>query len=189
MNGFGRFLVPKNGKEPRFVSIYESWFRAVPSSEERKRTKIRSGWLPSSEEQRKIKIRLGCLGFRVDFRRSEEEKPRFVRENERESVIQKGKGETSERVRVNFRRMVNQDSIGWASMFRRMEKPRFVYLGFFLLLCQYGIRFLQRWTFNYISQRWTRCCCRLAFWNELASVRLLEYGSDRRRWRFKSLDE
>ncbi|CAB4420398.1 unnamed protein product [Rhizophagus irregularis] len=71
----------------------------------------------------------------------------WARENERGSENERGKSKTkkkgeneSEReglpkdvllrfVRVNFRRTENQDSIGWASEFRRTEKPRFVSSG------------------------------------------------------------
>ncbi|CAB5365745.1 unnamed protein product [Rhizophagus irregularis] len=43
-------------KKPRFVSIYELWFT---SSEEWKRTKIRSGGFSNSEVQKITKIRFG----------------------------------------------------------------------------------------------------------------------------------
>ncbi|CAB4442163.1 unnamed protein product [Rhizophagus irregularis] len=80
------------------------WFRAVPGSEERKRTKIR------------------------DFRRSEEEEPRFVRTNQDSfragfRVPKNGKKRTNVRSGglPDSEEQKNQDSFGWASDKRRNQ--------------------------------------------------------------------
>ncbi|CAB4427533.1 unnamed protein product [Rhizophagus irregularis] len=73
---FGRFLVPKNGKEPRFIQ------GGLPCSKERektkirfrvlkngkKRTNVRSGGLPDSEEQKNQ----DSFGWASDKRRNQD---------------------------------------------------------------------------------------------------------------------
>ncbi|CAB4411367.1 unnamed protein product [Rhizophagus irregularis] len=108
-------------KKPRFVSIYESWFA---SSEERKRTKIRSGGLPIFG---KSGTKIRKIGWISEFRRTENQ----------DSIGWIFEFRSTEK---------NQDSIGWIFEFRSTEKnqdsfrvdfqrseekePRFFQVGF-----------------------------------------------------------
>ncbi|CAB5389916.1 unnamed protein product [Rhizophagus irregularis] len=86
-------------KKPRFVSIYESWFA---SSEEWKRTKIRSGGLP-------IFGKSGTKIHRVDFRIPKNRKSRFIRSGrflnseERKIKIQSGGFPNSKEWKIKIR--------------------------------------------------------------------------------------
>ncbi|CAB4427716.1 unnamed protein product [Rhizophagus irregularis] len=126
--GLRRFLVSKNGKEPRFVSIYESWFRAVPGSEERKRTKIRKyirilgsggSWFRRTEKNQD--------SFRAGFRVLKNGKKTKIRFR----VLKNGKKRTNVRSGglPDSEEQKNQDSFGWASDKRR-NQDLFGFMGF-----------------------------------------------------------